>query len=168
MKTTNIKGKEYVEVKERLKYFRANFPEYSLLSEIVERSEKEVIIVAKVINPSGVTVATGTAHEVAGSSNINRGSHVENCETSAWGRALGNLGIGIDKSVASADEMLNKERIESERDKITEEQAARVKELCESSEVIADAIKSKPYTIENMPAANYNSFIKWAESQCTK
>ena len=32
---------------------------------------------------------------------------MENCETSAWGRALGNLGIGLDTSVASAEEVQN-------------------------------------------------------------
>jgi ssDNA-binding Zn-finger/Zn-ribbon topoisomerase 1 len=36
---------------------------------------------------------------------INKTSFVENCETSAWGRALGNLGIGIDDSIASAEEV---------------------------------------------------------------
>ena len=55
----------------------------------------------------GVTLATGTAYEEKGSSYINKTSHVENCETSAVGRALGFLGIGIDESMASADEVAN-------------------------------------------------------------
>jgi hypothetical protein len=42
---------------------------------------------------------------VQGSSNINKTSYVENCETSAIGRALAMLGIGIDTSIASANEV---------------------------------------------------------------
>ena len=37
---------------------------------------------------------------------INKSSYVENCETSAWGRALANFGIGVDSSIASAEEVM--------------------------------------------------------------
>ena len=50
-------------------------------------------------------IAQGHAHEVQGSSNINKTSYIENCETSAVGRALAMLGIGIDTSIASANEV---------------------------------------------------------------
>ena len=107
MKTVNIKGKEYVEVNERLKYFRQNFKNYSLESEIIELSNGVVTIKAIIKDENGRTIATGLAQEKESSSFINKTSFVENCETSAWGRALGNLGIGIDTSVASADEVNN-------------------------------------------------------------
>ena len=51
--------------------------------------------------------ASGVAHEVLGSSNINKTSFVENCDTSAVGRCLGNFGIGIDEAYASANEIIN-------------------------------------------------------------
>ena len=105
MKTVNIKGKNYVEVNERLKYFREHFKGYSLLTDIVELSEERVVIKAKIISEEGVEVANGLAYELAGSSFINKTSYIENCETSAWGRALANFGIGLDNSVASADEV---------------------------------------------------------------
>ena len=41
-------------------------------------------------------------------------SFVENCETSAWGRCLANLSIGIDSSIASALEMQNAVRNQKE------------------------------------------------------
>ena len=107
LKTTTIQGKEYVEVNERLKYFRATYPKYSLLSEVIEKTETTILIKATIYNEKERAVATGLAEEKAGSSFINKTSHVENCETSAWGRALGNLGIGLDTSVASADEVQN-------------------------------------------------------------
>ena len=59
------------------------------------------------MNEEGRVLANGLAEEFKGSTFINKTSYVENCETSAWGRALGNLGIGLETSVASADEMQN-------------------------------------------------------------
>ena len=107
MKTINIHGKEYVEVNERIKYFREVYDHWSLISEIVELTEKRCVIKATVLNEEGRAIATGIAYEMLGSSYINKTSFVENCETSAWGRALGNLGIGIDTSIASAFEVNN-------------------------------------------------------------
>ena len=105
MKVVNIKGKSYVEVNERLKYFREHFKGYSLLSEIVELTDERIVIKARILSPDLVEVANGLAYELAGSSFINKTSYIENCETSAWGRALANFGIGLDNSVASADEV---------------------------------------------------------------
>jgi hypothetical protein len=105
MKTVSIKGKSYVEVNERLKYFRQNFKGYSLLSEIVELTDEKIVIKARILSPDLVEVANGLAYELSGSSFINKTSYIENCETSAWGRALANFGIGLDNSVASADEV---------------------------------------------------------------
>ena len=105
MKVVNIKGKNYVEVNERLKYFRQNFSGYSLLSEIVELTDERIVIKARILSPDLVEVANGLAYELAGSSFINKTSYIENCETSAFGRALANFGIGLDNSVASADEV---------------------------------------------------------------
>ena len=58
-----------------------------------------------IVDADGDVIAQGHAHEVRGSSNINKTSYVENCETSAVGRALAMLGIGIDTSIASANEV---------------------------------------------------------------
>lgn len=105
LKTINIKGKSYVEVSERLKHFRKTFPDYSLTTQIIECTADQCVMVATILDPSGRVIATGHAHETKNSSFINKTSHVENCETSAWGRALANFGIGIDSSVASANEV---------------------------------------------------------------
>ena len=106
LKTINIKGKEYVEVNERLKYFRENHPEHSLVTEIIQCTEEHCVIKATIVY-GGVPIATGHAHEVRSASFINKTSFVEVCETSAWGRALANFGIGIDSQVASAHEVAN-------------------------------------------------------------
>lgn len=109
MKTVNIKGKEYIEVNERLKYFRSEkkYEGYSLESEVISLENGVITIKAIIKDANGVVKATGLAQEKESSSFINKTSFVENCETSAWGRALGNLGIGIDTSIASAEEVQN-------------------------------------------------------------
>lgn len=107
METVNIKGKEYVTVNERIKYFREKFEGYKMTSNIEHINDKGVIIKAEILNKENEVVATGYAHETKDSSFINKTSFIENCETSAWGRALANYGIGVDASVASADEVAN-------------------------------------------------------------
>ena len=110
LETVNIKGKEYVMVNERLKYFRHgsdNFRGWSLVTEIVELTADRVVMVAKALDMEGKVRATGTAYEESNSSFINKTSFIENCETSAWGRCLANLGIGIDSSIASSLEVQN-------------------------------------------------------------
>lgn len=106
-KTTNIKGKQYVEVNERIKYFRSSsdYTGWGLSSELVSLDSESCVIRADIRNANGVIVATGFAQEDRASSYINKTSFVENCETSAWGRALANLGIGIDTSIASSNEV---------------------------------------------------------------
>ncbi len=106
-KTTNIKGKNYVEVNERIKYFResGNYEGWSLTSEVFHLDSDSCVIKASVLNNEGAVVANGFAQEDKSSSYINKTSYVENCETSAWGRALANLGIGIDTSIASSNEV---------------------------------------------------------------
>lgn len=105
MKTIDIKGKPYVMVNTRVKEFRENYKGWSLISEIISITDNSCIIKASVIDENGVVRATGYAQEDKASSLINKTSYVENCETCAWGRALGNLGIGIDEAIASAEEV---------------------------------------------------------------
>ena len=107
LKTVNIKGKEYVEVNERIKHFRSNYKDWALSTAILELDNNRCVIQATVFNADDRIISTGIAYEVEGSSFINKTSFIENCETSAIGRALGNLGIGIDTSVASYEEVAN-------------------------------------------------------------
>ena len=105
--TINIQNKPYVEVNERLKHFRSTYVGYSLISEVVDINDTSITIKATVFDDKQNPIASGIAQEVKGSSFINKLSHVENCETSAWGRALANFGIGIEAAVASYNEVAN-------------------------------------------------------------
>ena len=109
MKTINIKGKGYVPVNERIIYFNNNFKNGTIETEIIKQADGQVIM-KSTITPDHATpdrVFTAMAHEKEGSSFINKTSYIENCETSAVGRALGMMGIGIDTSIGSADEVAN-------------------------------------------------------------
>ena len=106
-KTTNIRGKQYVEVNERIKFFRQEeqYKHWRLITEFPVLDSEQCVCKASIADTEHRIIATGHAHEVQGSSNINKTSYVENCETSAIGRALAMLGIGIDTSIASANEV---------------------------------------------------------------
>ena len=105
--TTNIKGKEYAPVSERVRAFREVLPDWRIITNIVSFQDNEWVLKAEIQDQDGDTQATGYASEKVGAGNINRTSALENAETSAVGRALGFLGIGIAASIASADEVTN-------------------------------------------------------------
>lgn len=116
--TVDIKGKEYVLVKDRVLAFREKYPEGCIETEILSDviSDKIVIraIISKVVinqlTNSGATdtkyiLATGHSQATVGDGYINKTAALENAETSAVGRALAFLGIGVIESIASADEI---------------------------------------------------------------
>lgn len=111
IKSTDIQGKAYAEVNQRIKAFRMVYPEGFIVTEMVS-NENGVCIFKATVGFYGedgepMTIGTGTAYEKEGSSFINKTSYIENCETSAVGRALGMAGFGIDTSVASFEEVSN-------------------------------------------------------------
>jgi hypothetical protein len=64
---------------------------YAVISEMLSPPGAEICVFKTSILLDGVTVATGHAEEVRGQGNVNRTSHVENCETSSLGRCLSNF-----------------------------------------------------------------------------
>lgn len=107
IKTTDIRGKQYAEVNQRIKAFRMLCPNGCITTEILSHENGIIIMRASVHDEEGRLIGTGTAYEKEGSSNINKTSYIENCETSAVGRALAMCGLGIDLSVASFEEVSN-------------------------------------------------------------
>ena len=115
IKTTRIKNKEYAEVAQRIKAFRMVYPGGYIETALIGDAEGVCMFRAEVgfalVLPDGNyikrTLGTGTAFERQDASSINRTSYIENCETSAVGRALGMAGFGIDTSIASAEEVAN-------------------------------------------------------------
>ena len=116
IKTTNIKGKQYAEVHERIKHFRGepNYASLGINTEVLEwdKDKEEIIIRATIYDTNrdiGRILASGIAHERRDDKNsfVNKTSYVENAETSAIGRALACMGIGIEDAYASAFEVAN-------------------------------------------------------------
>lgn len=107
MRRLKIRGNEYAPVAARIAAFRTLCPDGAITTEIVSNEGGMIIMRAVVLDEEGNVLATGHAYEREGSSQINGTSFVENCETSAVGRALGMLGIGSADTLASAEEMVN-------------------------------------------------------------
>lgn len=105
--TIPFKGKKYAMVVARVQKFREICPAGTIDTQVVEINDEHVIVQAKVCDEKGHLLASGTAEERKDSSQVNKTSYVENCETSAVGRALGMLGIGSEENMASADELAN-------------------------------------------------------------
>lgn len=103
----DIKGKSYMEVNQRIKAFRMLYPNGTIQTQMLSNENGVCIFRANIIDDKGTLLGTGTAYEKEDSSFINKTSYIENCETSAVGRALGMCGFGIDVSVASAEEVQN-------------------------------------------------------------
>ena len=108
---TDIKGKGYVEVNQRIKAFRMVYPTGYIHTHFFSIENGVCTMLAEVgyYNENGqkIELGTGTAQEKENSTFINKTSYIENAETSAVGRALGMAGFGIDASIASAEEVQN-------------------------------------------------------------
>lgn len=106
----NIK-KDYAEVNQRVKAFRMLYPDGFIMTDIISHENGIIVMQAKAgyyaENGDAFILGTGTAFENQKNGMINGTSYIENCETSAIGRALGMCGLGIDMSIASYEEVNN-------------------------------------------------------------
>lgn len=107
---TNIKGRQYIDVAQRIQGFWELYPQGRIVTEMVADDGKRCVFKAEAYDMAeggAGLLATGHAYEVNSGRGVNATSYIENCETSAVGRALGMLGIGSTDSIASADEVMN-------------------------------------------------------------
>lgn len=101
----------YVDVPHRIKLFYEKYPEGSLQLQHIsfETIGEQVIVIGKAYayrHPNDPTPGVGTAQEYfPGKTNFTRGSEIQNLETSCWGRAIGALGIGIEGTIATKEEV---------------------------------------------------------------
>ena len=116
--------KKYAEVNQRIKAFRMVYPTGTIETTMISDNDGICTFRADIYNGDRL-LATGTARENSKSSFINQTNYIENCETSAVGRALGMCGFGVDASLSSAEEVQNaihkQEKIEN--GPMSEEQA---------------------------------------------
>ena len=170
IKTTDVKGKQYAEVNQRIKAFRMLCPAGTIETEMVSNEDGVCIFRANVYD-GNTLLGTGTAYEKENSTFINKTSYIENCETSAVGRALGMCGFGIDTSVASAEEVQNaianqekpKANIKTKNKEvmITDQQKAKIKELYSAEEIkeyLVDVVEKKK--LSDLTLVEASDFIK--------
>ncbi len=169
--TTEIKGKDYAEVNQRIKAFRMVYPNGAIIPELLSDIDGICKFKATVMNDNGDVIGVAHAYEKENSTFINKTSYIENCETSAVGRALGMCGFGIDTSVASADEVQNaianqeqpsqKIKTKNKQVMITEQQKQKIKELYtpeEIKEYLQDVVEKKK--LSDLTLVEASDFIK--------
>lgn len=176
-----INGKEYVMVNERVMEFKRLYPAWSLVTEIVSMENGIVVFKASAIDDKLEVRATGHAYEKENSTFINKTSYVENCETSAVGRCLGLLGIGIDGSIATAEEILNaklqqsdgEEDVSAYDEKINKTMATRLQEIIKMNKTKEEATKlwedfQAEFNIDKLSElknGQYPDAVKWLEGK---
>jgi len=139
----NIHRKEYVTVAERIQMLhQSDVTEISLNTEILHDDDKSIVM--KTTLEIDGNSYTGIAQEIKGSTNINKTSAYENCETSAVGRCLGFAGFGSVESIASADEVVNAVA-QQKPEFATPNQVKYIKNLCEEKN-----IDSKKWDFDNL------------------
>lgn len=120
-KAISIKGKQYVMVADRILYFNEKYPLGSISTTLLSDSNSDKIVVKATIDlpmldedgefmkdghgAVGQRTFTGHSQATVGDGMVNKTAALENAETSAVGRALAMMGIGVIESIASVDEM---------------------------------------------------------------
>jgi len=123
IKTTKIGKKDYVEVDERIRLFWELHPTWSLITEMIYNCEENMVVIFKatIMDDNDKIRSTGHAREFQADkkSMVNKTSHVENCETSAIGRACGVKGIITEYGLASANEVRDARELEKQLDDLS-------------------------------------------------
>lgn len=110
IQTIDIRGKKYATVDSRVEFFREKYPTWSLETDfpVLDLDKGVCVCRAVVKDQNGRVMSDGFAHEWQSKpgSMVNKTSYIENAQTSAVGRALGFIGIGINgMGIASAEEV---------------------------------------------------------------
>mgnify|MGYP000689263465 CR=1 FL=1 len=152
-----IRGKEYETVALRVHKFRSTCLDFGLVTEIIHLDDSVVRVKASVYNDQNRLIATGHAEEYRKASDINKTSALENCETSAIGRALAAFGFG-GTEFASADEMNNAINAQNQpSNEVMDELVAGLREAAMGgSKALQDAFKALPATVEKKLAWDKN------------
>ena len=158
IKTTDIKGKDYAEVNQRIKAFRMVEPDGAIIPEIVKLENGTCVMKATVLDGNGKVLGIGHAYEKEDSSFINKTSYIENCETSAVGRALGMCGFGIDTSIASYEETVNAIENQKPKNKPTSHENKKVEQVAKKEDNKPfKTEEQKPLTLEEARKMGFTS-----------
>ena len=166
MEKIMIKGKPYVQVNQRVLELRHKYGDkdnmFGIKTKVVEwnKEKNEIIVQAWITDQSGRIVGSGIAHEEKSQTGVNSTTYVENCETSAIGRALAAFGLGIEDAYASADEVQGAiKKQDQTKEKKSKETKKDLTEMMVPQEASTD-----PYYIQYKTALS-KVFIEGADSR---
>lgn len=164
MKTVNIKGKQYTMVAQRVEAFRVLVGAgLGMSTDILTDDDKRVVIRAQITSPDGHVVASGMAEELRGVG-INKTACIENCETSAVGRALANFGLHGGE-YASADEIEKVDRTKEKQKELQAEAEAQAKPTEEPQAKPTEEAQAKPTPKLDEPPFDNNLWRQFVDEQ---
>ena len=157
----NLKGKSYTEVAKRIEVFRKHFGfRYGFTEEIIVDDGKRVVIKAKIYDREhpDTPISEGHAEEIRGSSLVNKTSAIENCSTSALGRAIAFCGLhgGQMASINEIEKAQNNEK-NIDENKPKEEKKLTLDETIKKTEQDRKDIADGKYT----PVTETKSQVDW-------
>lgn len=147
----------YATVQERIAQLYQDFPEASVRTFMVVRDGPEVVFEARIYRTPDEAAAgvytSGFAREIEGKSPVNKTSHLENCESSAIGRALANLGFATDARRPSRSEMIKVARVRDEHEQLLQYIRANGPKVGDevTMEVGGKQVSVKEYVRKNWP-----------------
>ena len=163
----NLKGKSYTEVAKRIEVFRKHFGfRYGFTEEIIVDDGKRVVIKAKIYDREhpDTPISEGHAEEIRGSSLVNKTSAIENCSTSALGRAIAFCGLhgGQMASINEIEKAQNNEK-NIDENKPKEEKKLTLDETIKKTEQDRKDIADGKYT----PVTETKSQVDWEKIHAT-
>lgn len=130
---------QYEQVKDRIPLFWEAHPDGAIVSQLLHHGAGEYIVESRLINSAGQVIANGHAREEVADRGVNSTSALENCETSAIGRALANAGFSAGPNRPSREEMTKADRgspAVTTSDLATKPQLAKISHLVDKTGLI--------------------------------
>lgn len=176
----NMRGREYKTVALRVSEFRTDYPiseGWAIKTGCLDMSSERVVFRAAIVDPDGREVAVGFAEEYRSTRGVNSTSALENCETSAIGRALAAAGYA-GQEYASADELAGALQQQREKQVFEDEKrrakvmvleaAKRLRSVIHESGLTVDAVdrfnEDKGYPLlRDLNEERRGAFVKWLE-----
>ena len=150
-------GKKYTQVVHRMEAFRKmHGTDFGVDTHILVDDGQRVVVKAKITNMDGAVIGSGMAEEIRGQGNVNKTSALENCETSAVGRALASLGLAGGE-YASANEM----------DGVGRKEEA-IASLPPAKEPSSNLLELQQQAAEYLPQFDMKQINEWMNAEFTK
>jgi len=149
---------DYETVEERLIKFWKDHEQGRIITTLLSGSSSQFIVRAELYKDGGELIwATGLAEETVQGRGVNSTSALENCETSAIGRALANAGYATKGKRASREEM-SKVAVKANTEAVIAQTKVRLAET--AKEYIPIAKEDDPWTIrEASPASTVDEAV---------